>query len=96
MNFQERNAIEGLVKQVNKMTEKSLGLQLNEMIKKGLLVVEYGQHHLVDDVASQEIQFRQEVKLKLRDAEYIKKLEDENTLLKEKLISIKNAFNNIN
>lgn len=66
--------------------------QLNDLISRGLLVIEETQPTLVRDYLTDKIILQQSVKLTLKDKEYILKLEEENKQLKEKLESIEKAF----
>lgn len=82
--------------EVNKQTESIILSQLNELISRGLLVIESTQPVLVADYdlyhngtfnrdKPYNIRLQQMVKLKLKDQEYIEKLEKENEELKKQV-----------
>lgn len=64
-----------LAKEVAKEQERVILDQLNELISRGLLVVESTQPILVQDPYSAKVTVQQSCKLLLKDQEYIQKLE---------------------
>jgi hypothetical protein len=92
------NHNEFISQQINellKQQEMILIDQLNELISRDLLVVESHQPVLTRSEDSGQVQLRQTVKLKLKDQEYIEKLEKENKTLKERINAIENAINKL-
>lgn len=79
--------MEGLVKEVHAAIlegiEKSLLGQLTDLVSRGVLVVEYGDYTFFQADDSDNLVFRQPVTLKLKDQEYIERLEFESAALKE-------------
>jgi hypothetical protein len=78
--------------------DKAILDQLNELIERDLLVVEYGPMTLIKAVPEfrhekeldyPKIELRQTVKLKLKEQEYIMKLEAENKKMKEIIDKLK-------
>jgi len=86
------DSISKVVADIGKQQENIILGQLNDLIKRGLLVIESTQPTLVQDPDSTKILLRQSVKLTLKDIEYIQSLEEENKKLKEKLLSIETAL----
>lgn len=87
-----RNAVKRLLTAQAENAENSIAAQLNEFIKRGLIVVEMNESQLVQIPQSDSIEVRQAVKLKLKDQEYIEKLEAENKELKGRLEAIQKAM----
>jgi len=77
-----------------KQIDDSILKQLNEFISRGLLVVEQKQPVLIQDSRSSEIRVSTFISLKLKDQEYIEKLEIENKEMKKDLDDIKHLFTN--
>jgi len=72
--------------------------QLNELVSRGLLVIEQGPQTLVTSRSSQGdyvLDIKQSCRLLLKDQEYLEALEKENKELKEKLATIKGAIKNV-
>ena len=78
--------------QIMRQKENLILAQLNDFISRGLLVIEQGPMSLVRALDSDKIELRQEIKLTLKDKEYIQKLEAENAELKKSLEFIKNML----
>jgi len=78
-----------------KQKEAILLEQLNDLVTKGLLVIEETKPVLVQDSDTPKIILRQAVRLALKDKEYIQKLETENAELKAKLEAIKQTFKEV-
>jgi hypothetical protein len=85
-----------LVKEFTKKSEIEILNQLNEFCSRGLLIVEQTAPVLVQAENSHQIELRSSIRLKLKDQEYIEKLEKENTELKGLINNIKSDINNIN
>lgn len=81
------NNMEGLVKEVHSAIldgiEKCILGQLTDLVSRGVLIVEYGNYTFFQAEDSDNLVFRQPVTLKLKDQEYIEKLEFESAALKE-------------
>lgn len=84
--------------EIYKQTEALILEQLNELISRGLLVIEKGpmslttyDSHFSNVGDPHKIKVSQTVKLKLKDQEYIERLEKENVDLRAILRSIKNC-----
>jgi len=78
----------------NKQIDESILGQLNDLISRGLLVVEQKSPVLVQDSGSSQIRITTFIRLKLKDQEYIEKLELENKELKKDVDAIKSLFTN--
>lgn len=76
-----------------RQTENLILEQLNDLVSRGLLVVERGPMSLVHSQDKDKIEVRQSCRLILKDKEYIEKLEAENKLLHEKIQAIDSALN---
>lgn len=79
-----RNTVERLAQQKEKMILD----QLDDLVKEGLLVIEQGPMSLVQMAHNNEMIVAQEVKIVLRDKEYIQSLKDEIEALKRVLKNI--------
>ena len=87
--------VKELTHDIHQATEKAMLDQLNDFVSRGLIVVEMTQPILVQDFNSSEIKIQQQVRLTLKDKEYILKLEKENQEMKDLLDAIKHATGNI-
>lgn len=77
-----------MIKEISKQKEKIILDQLNERISRNLLVVETQPvliHNIDPDTREPKVELKQQVRLVLKDQEYIEKLENENRELKENL-----------
>lgn len=83
-----QSVVKELYRDIHEATEKGVLDQLNDFVKRGLIVVEMTQPVLVQDMHSTEIKIQQYVKLTLKDKEYIEKLEKENQEMKDLLETI--------
>lgn len=85
-----------IVHNVSKQKERLILDSLGDLINKGLLVVEETNPVLVGGWAEwtnkYEVRLEQQVRVVLKDKEYIEQLEKENNELKNKLDSINNAI----
>lgn len=78
------NTAREMAKQIAQSHEECLREQLAELISRNLLVAEFGPWQLVSDQSNPHMfSFRQKVNLKLKDQEYIEKLERENKEMRE-------------
>lgn len=66
-------------------TEKSLLAQLNDLVGRGLLVVEMGEMMMFTEPATMELKVQRTCRLTLKDREYVERLEKENEQLRGKL-----------
>ena len=64
-----------IYEEVKRKTETEVLAQLNDLIEKGLLVVNIGPGILVQSIDSDKIEYRPQITLELKDQEYIKQLE---------------------
>lgn len=71
-----------------KAKDSAILAQLNEFISRGLIIVEEGETMLSRQQGSDEIYATQSIVLKLKDQEYIERLENENKLLRVTLDSV--------
>jgi hypothetical protein len=81
-----------------KQTENIILEQLNDFISRGLIEVEMGEMSLVQTEISKQVELRQTVKLRLKDREYITKLEQDNAALRHEikmLLNIKEREQNV-
>jgi hypothetical protein len=81
-----------LCRETAKQTEDIILDQLNEFISRGLIVVEKGPMTLIHDSYLDKITINQSVSLKLKDQEYIEKLEGQIKDLEERLNTIMEAL----
>lgn len=84
--------VKELARDIHEATEKAMLEQLNDFVSRGLIVVEMTQPILIQDMYSPEIRISQQVKLTLKDKEYILKLEKENQEMKDLLEAIDHAL----
>lgn len=75
--------IEEVGGEIVRQTEASILSQLNELISRGLLIVESHGPIFVQDHLSAKLLVKTSVVLKLKDKEYIESLERQNTELRE-------------
>ena len=91
------NSLSTMTEELAKQSQDIILEQLNDLISRNLLVVEQGPLQLIQEYNSNTIKVAQNVKLVLKDKEYIEKLEKENQELKNTIEYFKNfinAFNN--
>lgn len=79
-----------------KSQENLLMEQLKELVDRDLLVIETTTPVIVRDVDSDQFSLKQMVRFKLKDQEYIEKLEKENFELKAQIENLKEAFRGLN
>ena len=94
MTYTINSMVQELARIQIKQIDDSILKQLNEFISRGLLVVEQKQPVLIQDSRSSEIRVSTFISLKLKDQEYIEKLEIENKEMKKDLDDIKHLFTN--
>lgn len=87
-----QTVVKEIARDIHQATEKAMLDQLNDFVKRGLIVVEMTQPVLVQDLHTPEIRIQQYVKLTLKDKEYIEKLEKENQEMKDLLGAIEHAL----
>ncbi len=85
-----------LAKYVYEATEKEITAQLNELVSRGLLVVETQGPFLSAEPYNHHVSVRLAVRLKLKDQEYIEGLEKEITELKAVIDGFKQATDALN
>jgi hypothetical protein len=85
--------VESLLSKVSvdlaKQQDSIIMAELNELVSRGLLVVEQTQPVIVKARDSDTLELRQKMRLVLKDQEYIQALEAQNKQLKEQLEGIK-------
>lgn len=92
-NFESaENFIQKFSKDIIKSTENLFLDQLNEFVSRGLIIVEITEPVLCQSVTTDKIEIRQSCRLLLKDQEYIKKLEAENSALLKQLNKIQEAI----
>jgi ribosome-interacting GTPase 1 len=87
-NVEASNVITELANNFAKEKEATILAQLNEFISRGLLVVEQGPMVMVHErsfTSGNGVKIEQAVNLKLKDQEYVEKLEWEVRILEEKI-----------
>lgn len=82
MSSSYRNMMDDLFAKAQKATDSALLMQISDLVKRGILVVEEEIPMMVRQANSDEIIIQKVVKLSVKDMPYIKKLEDENARLK--------------
>jgi len=88
-----KSLMEDVIPEIERQKEALLLEQLNELVKRNLLVIEQTQPILVRDECSDGVVLRQSVRLVLKDQEYIQQLEKENKELKEYKEKVKGLLN---
>lgn len=85
------NSVNETAKIVAENTEKVIMSGIQDLVKRGLLVVETGPIKFTKRVGAEnhEIEVHQEVNLVLKDQQYIEQLENENKKLKEIIQDLK-------
>ena len=78
-----------VAKEISIQTENLILEQLNEFVKRGLIVIEQGPMSFVRNLNCDEIKIERTVSLVLKDQEYIEKLEAENKELKSLIDKLK-------
>lgn len=81
------NYLEPLLNNLQKQAENHILEQLNELVKRGLLVIKATKPVLVRDEKSANMTLQQSVTLELKDQEYIEELEHKVALLQSKVDS---------
>jgi ABC-type sulfate transport system substrate-binding protein len=81
-----------VVKHIVKEYEKVGLKEIEDLVKKGLIVVKSQGFSIYQDHASMGLVLADRVSFELKDQEYITKLEQENKELREKLDNIEQAF----
>jgi len=84
------DSTENIAREISKATEASIMAQLNDFISRGLIIVEHGPMSFTRNPLKDpyKINIEQTVSLKLKDKEYIEKLEAENKRYKDLLASL--------
>tara|TARA_R110000868_G_scaffold82953_1_gene233988 strand:+ start:219 stop:491 length:273 start_codon:yes stop_codon:yes gene_type:complete len=77
---------------LGKQQESIILDQLNDLVKRGLLVVESTQPVLVRNYNQDKITVQQSIRLTLKDKEYIEKLEKENSEYKDLIERLNKAL----
>lgn len=103
MNFNvttSNNIIKDLSKQIAEQEEAFILEQLNELIKRDLIVIEKHAPIITQkrslNTNSVELEVTSMIRLVPKEFEYIKKIEEENKVLKERLKNLKELFNETN
>lgn len=86
---------ESIINEFARQQEKNILEGLNDLVSRGVLVIERGPVQLFHDQTANRIQIAAPVTLKLNDEEYIEKLERENVDLRAKLKSFQDAVKGI-
>lgn len=87
--------IQSLISELAEQKQQLLLSQLNDLVSRGLLVVEEGPSSLVRSAHSDKIEYVQTIKLTLKDKEYIQSLESKVKELEKKLETISQALTNV-
>jgi hypothetical protein len=86
--------IQELAQKISYEQDYMLMQQVGELVSRGILVVERGDLILTQSPDGK-FSSHQFIRLSVRDMEYIRKLEEENKSLKEKLNGVKNLLNGV-
>lgn len=78
-----------LANEIAEQTEKAIVSQLNDFISRGLIELEVSEPILVQDCDKSGIQYKRSVLLKLKDREYVEKLEKKVELLENLVKQLK-------
>ncbi len=85
-----------MANEVSNSTASAILKELNDLVSRGLLVIELGEGALVHDYSrANSLQYCQKVKVVLKDKEYIEKIEAENKELKDKINALQEAVNGL-
>lgn len=87
-----QSIVHEIARDIHIATENAILDQLNDFVDRGLIAIEITNPILVQDPFSNKVLIKQQVKLTLKDKEYIEKLEKENQNLKDILSKIKEVF----
>jgi hypothetical protein len=82
-----------LAYQMNQQKETYILSQLNELISRGLLVIHQTEPTLTREENSNQIKVSQQIRLVLKDQEYVEKLEAEIAQLRSQLKTITDVLN---
>jgi hypothetical protein len=77
--------------QIAAQTEKTILDQLGVLVSEGLLVLEKGPQRIVQEANHNGFKLMQDIRLVLKDKEYLAKLEAENAKLKSQIATLKEA-----
>ncbi len=80
--------VESVSREVSKHTEATLLAQLNDFISSGLIVIEYGPERFYSSDNGLSVSYSRSVNLRLKDREYVERLERENSAFREQLASL--------
>lgn len=93
--YNTNNIINEITKQISEKQNDLLMEQLNDLVSRGLLIIEHTQPVLVRSISEDKIELRQAIKLTLKDKEYIIKLEEENEQMKNQLEALVKAVTGV-
>lgn len=82
-------SIAEMTREIQKQTENKLLEQLNDFISRGLIEVESTQPVLIQDQWSAKVSVQMSINLRLKDKEYIERLEKENEAFKKAFVELK-------
>lgn len=85
-------SLESVTKELFKQKDDLILTSLNDLISRDLLVIEEGPMTLTRDEASNKVVLSQQVRLVLKDKEYIENLETENNKMRNELKEIKDLI----
>jgi hypothetical protein len=89
------NYASGFAREIAKQKDSIIMEQLGDLVKEGLLVVEQGEMVLMQKPDSLGFEYKQIIKLKLRDAEVFKELRDRAEVAEGKLKKMKEFFDGV-
>jgi hypothetical protein len=93
LNMQSMSSIvDEMAKVMAENAEERLTEDLNDLVKRNLLIIERGPVTCIKDPLTYKIKIVQSVRLVLKDKEYIAKLEKENLKLKAKINNLQDFF----
>ena len=86
------NEMNSVYNEIYRATEQELYNQLSEYVSRGIIGIEQQEPVLVHDQTSCKVSVQMKIKLVPKELEYIKKLEEENLDLKNRLKAIKESI----
>lgn len=86
------DSMSDVINDLNKQSQNIILEQLDDLIKRNILVIEQTQPVLIQDFDTHKIKINQAIKLTVKDIDYIKQLEKENQELKNKLMQLADIF----
>lgn len=88
--YDSSSTLDSLVREISRQKEQIILDQLGDLVTRGLLVVEEGPYQLLreESVSGTKLRYCQQIRLVLKDREYIENIERENKDLRARLDAI--------